>query len=70
MKTPEFKIMPWEFKNTDDILDTPELRKVITCPAKHRDGDTVIILPSKFNGQNYNEYGVVKPVPLWDKNVD
>lgn len=69
MKKEEFKIMPWEFKSSDDILDPIETRKCITCITRYRNGDTVIVLPSKLNGQNYNEYGKVKPLPLWDKNA-
>ena len=64
-----FKVMPWEFKNNDDILDPIPIRKCITCLTRYRDGDTVIILPSKLNGQSYSEYGKVKNLPLWDKSM-
>lgn len=63
MKTPEtHKVEPWEFKNTDNILDKIEIRKKITCAPKHVNGDTCITLPSKLNDESYGKYGVVKPV--------
>lgn len=63
MKTPEtHKVYSWHFKTSDDILDVPEMPKVITCASKIINGDACITLPSRLNNENYGKYGVVKPV--------
>ena len=68
MKKSDKDIHTWHFKTTDDIIDKAEIPNVITCHSETVNGNQCITLPSKLNGQDYANYGTVKP--LWYKGIN